>query len=106
MYQTHVSGTRRTFLRAAAAGALTASAGPLLAACDDGTAALTATDHFGGAGAHPLDVVVFNGGFGDDYAKEHEAMFAKRFPGTKVTHTSTKKVRDDLTPRFADGTPP
>lgn len=82
------------------------SAVPLLGACDNGSGTGAAADYFGGAGAQPLDVVIFNGGFGEDYAKAHEAMFVQRFPGTKVTHTATKTIHDDLQPRFAAGTPP
>ncbi|MEV4641475.1 N-acetylglucosamine/diacetylchitobiose ABC transporter substrate-binding protein [Actinoplanes sp. NPDC049548] len=97
---------RRTLLRAAAGGAFAASAYPLLAGCDNGSGAAAAADYFGEPAARPLDVVIFNGGFGEDYAKAHEAMFVERHPGAKVKHTATKTIRDDLDPRFLHGTPP
>ena len=74
--------SRRLFLQRAAVGTLMASGGAtLLAGCasgggdDDaggGGAEKTADNPFGVKKADPLDVVIFKGGYGDDYAKAHE----------------------------------
>ncbi|MBH5337477.1 carbohydrate ABC transporter, N-acetylglucosamine/diacetylchitobiose-binding protein [Streptomyces pactum] len=55
-----------------------------------------------------LDVVIFDGGFGDAYAKDAEKEFEKRYPKTagKIKHTATQKIQTTLQPRFNGGTPP
>ncbi|MET8330767.1 N-acetylglucosamine/diacetylchitobiose ABC transporter substrate-binding protein [Streptomyces sp. NPDC005181] len=52
-----------------------------------------------------LDVVVFKGGYGDDYAKAWEALFDKKW-GTKTTHLGTQEITGKLQPRFNGGNPP
>lgn len=78
---------RRTFIRSAAAiGLGEAASSSILAACATGggdsasspassSPALTtdAADPFGAQASAPLDVVIFNGGFGDAYAKFTES---------------------------------
>ncbi|MEU2511062.1 N-acetylglucosamine/diacetylchitobiose ABC transporter substrate-binding protein [Streptomyces syringium] len=54
----------------------------------------------------PLDVVIFDGGFGQQYAKDAEAEYGKAFPGSKVSHSATQKIQSTLQPRFNGGTPP
>ncbi|WP_117208204.1 N-acetylglucosamine/diacetylchitobiose ABC transporter substrate-binding protein [Allorhizocola rhizosphaerae] len=54
----------------------------------------------------PLEVVIFNGGFGEDYAKAHQAMFKENFPKVTITHTAVTEIGKTLQPRFIDGTPP
>ncbi|WP_432011740.1 N-acetylglucosamine/diacetylchitobiose ABC transporter substrate-binding protein [Streptomyces cucumeris] len=55
-----------------------------------------------------LDVVIFDGGFGQQYAKDAENEFTKAFPKTegKVKHSATQKIQTTLQPRFNGGTPP
>ncbi|MET9296855.1 N-acetylglucosamine/diacetylchitobiose ABC transporter substrate-binding protein [Streptomyces sp. NPDC003077] len=55
-----------------------------------------------------LDVVIFDGGFGDKYAKDAAAQYVKAFPKTqgKVKITSTQKIQSTLQPRFNGGNPP
>ncbi|MEU8826552.1 N-acetylglucosamine/diacetylchitobiose ABC transporter substrate-binding protein [Streptomyces sp. NPDC048636] len=55
-----------------------------------------------------LDVVIFDGGFGQQYAKDAEAEYSKTFPKTagKVKHSATQKIQTTLQPRFNGGTPP
>ncbi|WP_435242065.1 N-acetylglucosamine/diacetylchitobiose ABC transporter substrate-binding protein [Streptomyces cucumeris] len=55
-----------------------------------------------------LDVVIFDGGFGQQYAKDAESEFTKAFPKTegKVKHSATQKIQTTLQPRFNGGTPP
>ncbi|MER0243705.1 N-acetylglucosamine/diacetylchitobiose ABC transporter substrate-binding protein [Streptomyces sp. HSW2009] len=55
-----------------------------------------------------LDVVIFDGGFGDEYAKAAEAQYVAAYPKTdgKIKHTATQKIQARLAPRFNGGTPP
>ncbi|MGO4747946.1 N-acetylglucosamine/diacetylchitobiose ABC transporter substrate-binding protein [Streptomyces sp. 2MCAF27] len=55
-----------------------------------------------------LDVVIFDGGFGQKYAKDAEAEYEKAYPKTagKVKHSATQKIQTVLQPRFNGGTPP
>ncbi|WP_282700321.1 N-acetylglucosamine/diacetylchitobiose ABC transporter substrate-binding protein [Streptomyces sp. CC219B] len=52
-----------------------------------------------------LDVVIFKGGYGDDYAKAWEASFEKKW-GVTSTHTGTQEITGKLQPRFNAGNPP
>ncbi|GAB3939923.1 hypothetical protein GCM10027614_22800 [Micromonospora vulcania] len=54
----------------------------------------------------PLEVVIFGGGFGEEYAKAHEAMYTEKYPKAKIKHSSTQEISKTLQPRFVDGTPP
>lgn len=108
--------TRRNLLRVGAtAGLLAVPAAGLLDACASGGGnnnnsssggTKTATNPFGVKEDAPLEVVIFNGGFGDDYAKYDEQMYNKEFPKAKVQHTATQKIQDQYQPRFAAGNPP
>jgi N-acetylglucosamine transport system substrate-binding protein len=51
-------------------------------------------------------VVVFNGGFGEAYAKAHEAMYVERYPKAQIKHSATQEIGTTLQPRFVDGSPP
>ncbi|MFE6779179.1 carbohydrate ABC transporter, N-acetylglucosamine/diacetylchitobiose-binding protein, partial [Streptomyces sp. NPDC057676] len=55
-----------------------------------------------------LDVVIFDGGFGDEYAKAAQAEYVKAYPETegKIKHAATQKIQAKLAPRFNGGTPP
>lgn len=55
-----------------------------------------------------LDVVIFDGGFGDKYAKDAQAEYIKSFPKAdgKVKLSSTQKIQSTLQPRFNGGNPP
>jgi N-acetylglucosamine transport system substrate-binding protein len=109
---------RRDILRrSAAAGLLATPAAGLLAGC-----ATSGGDDKGDAGTYqgtksaqnplgvkedaPLEVVIFNGGFGEEYAKAHEAMYREAHPKAKISHSATQEINKTLQPRFVDGTPP
>ncbi|MFV2114729.1 N-acetylglucosamine/diacetylchitobiose ABC transporter substrate-binding protein [Micromonospora sp. LOL_025] len=104
--------TRRTLLRA---GAAVAAAVPL-AGCvtagggDDGAPAAEGTksaeNPLGVPDATPLEVVVFKGGYGDDYAVHAEKLYQQRHPGATVDHKGIQKVGEALQPRFVADTPP
>jgi N-acetylglucosamine transport system substrate-binding protein len=103
--------SRRSALRAAAAGL---AALPFAAACatsgGDGGNAATGTVSSGNPlgvdpGA-PLEVDVFKGGYGDDYAKFDEGLYTKRYPKAAITHKTMQSVQEELQPRFVAGNPP
>ncbi|MEQ4305501.1 N-acetylglucosamine/diacetylchitobiose ABC transporter substrate-binding protein [Plantactinospora sp. B6F1] len=54
----------------------------------------------------PLEVVIFNGGFGEEYAKAHQAMYTAKYPKATIKHSATQEISKTLQPRFVDGTPP
>jgi len=105
------SPTRRSLLRAVGAAALAA---PVLAACatsgggDSGTAQgqVTAANPLGVAEDAPLDVVIFKGGYSDDYAKFHESLYAAKYPKAKISHAGITELQTELQPRFVAGSPP
>ncbi|RKN50577.1 N-acetylglucosamine/diacetylchitobiose ABC transporter substrate-binding protein [Micromonospora endolithica] len=109
---------RRDILRrTAAAGLLATPAAGLLAGCatgggddSDGTDAYQGTkseqNPLGVKEDAPLEVVIFSGGFGEEYAKAHEAMYTERYPKATIKHSATQEISKTLQPRFVDGTPP
>ncbi len=108
--------SRRLFLQRAAVGTLLATGGStLLAACasgggDENTggggADKTAENPFGVKAEDPLDVVIFKGGYGDDYAKFHESLYKEKFAASVIKHTGTTEITPQLQPRFNGGNPP
>ncbi|WP_432835655.1 N-acetylglucosamine/diacetylchitobiose ABC transporter substrate-binding protein [Dactylosporangium sp. CA-092794] len=94
----------------------TLAATPLLSACvtsggsDDtpaaNTAAKSADNPLGVKDDAPLEVVVFKGGYGDDYAKSAEDVYKSRHPKATVDHKGIQKVGEALQPRFVANTPP
>ncbi|MGW7354567.1 N-acetylglucosamine/diacetylchitobiose ABC transporter substrate-binding protein [Streptomyces sp. NPDC054784] len=51
-----------------------------------------------------LEVVIFNGGFGDRYALDAEKVYSDSYG--KVTHSKTQKIRTKMQPRMVKGNPP
>jgi N-acetylglucosamine transport system substrate-binding protein len=54
----------------------------------------------------PLDVVIFKGGFGDDYAINAEKIYQANFPDAKISHQGIQRLQEQLQPRFVGGNPP
>ncbi|MGW8885974.1 N-acetylglucosamine/diacetylchitobiose ABC transporter substrate-binding protein [Streptomyces sp. NPDC055749] len=111
----HSALTRRqTLLRASAMTALAVPGASMLAACAGGNGAAapatggatSATNPFGVGKNDPLDVYVFKGGLGDDFAKAFENLYQERFPSSEISHSSGQDVTGDLQPRFNAGSPP
>lgn len=106
--------TRRAFLRRAATASLLATGGSLLTACatagsgdtKDSGGAKTAENPFGVRPDAPLDVVIFKGGYGDEYATFHESLYQKKFPQAKISHKGITDIAQQLQPRFNGGNPP
>jgi N-acetylglucosamine transport system substrate-binding protein len=109
---------RRDLLRrTATAGVLATPAAGLLSGCalgggkddkssDDSRGPKSEQNPFGVKEDRPLEVVIFNGGFGEDYAKAHEAMYKEKYPKAEIKHSATQEISKTLQPRFVDGTPP
>ncbi|MEU7746355.1 N-acetylglucosamine/diacetylchitobiose ABC transporter substrate-binding protein [Nonomuraea sp. NPDC049158] len=106
--------TRRELLRSAAlipvAGALAACATPASKPAASSSAAPVATsaaNPFGVSDSKPLEVWIFDGGFGQDYAKNiHQPLFKSKYPKVEIKHNATKEITKVLQPRFAGGNPP
>ncbi|RAO37282.1 hypothetical protein PSN13_01263 [Micromonospora saelicesensis] len=109
---------RRTVLRrAAAVGVLATPAIGLLGACatsgSDGDNEQVAggtkseKNPLGVKEDAAIEVVIFNGGYGEKYATDvHEPLYKKAFPKAEVKHQATQAVSTVLQPRFASGNPP
>jgi N-acetylglucosamine transport system substrate-binding protein len=108
---------RRTLLRNAAAVGLVALPGAaLLDACATGggssssnasSGTKSATNPLGVDPKAPLEVVIFNGGYGDKYATQvHVPLSQKAFPQADVKESSTQEISTTLQPRFNGGNPP
>ncbi len=102
--------SRRTLL-------LGAASLPFLSACvtggggDDDPAAgntgiKSADNPLGVKADAPLEVVIFKGGYGDEYAKHAGTLYTRRYPGATIDHQGLQKVGEALQPRFVAGTPP
>ncbi len=106
---------RRQFLqRLAAAGLLAVPGAGVLSACATAgggptTAAqgdVSAENPLGVAADAGLDVVIFNGGYGEDYAKVHQELYKARYPQAEITHSATTQIAQEMQPRFVAGNPP
>ena len=106
---------RRRFLqRLAAAGLLAVPGAGVLSSCatsgGGGSTAVqgdvSAENPLGVAVDAGLDVVIFNGGYGEEYAKFHQELYKKRYPEAEVTHTATTQIAQEMQPRFVAGNPP
>ena len=107
--------SRRTFLRGAGLAAVAVAGSNLLAACasggggdGDGGGGAEKTDDnpFGVQASDALAVVIFNGGYGDDYAKFHEGLYNDRFADASIDHKAITDIRQQMQPLFNAGTPP
>lgn len=109
---------RRTLLRrAAAVGVLATPAIGLLGACATSGSDKENEQVAGGTKSEknplgvkedaPIEVIIFNGGYGEKYATDvHEPLYKKAFPKAEVKHQATQAVSTVLQPRFASGNPP
>ncbi|WP_202551507.1 N-acetylglucosamine/diacetylchitobiose ABC transporter substrate-binding protein [Streptomyces sp. SID8352] len=53
-----------------------------------------------------LDFVLFDGGFGKEYAEDAIKVYKKAYPKATVKFTPTQKIQSTLQPRFNGGNPP
>ncbi|MEU5874537.1 N-acetylglucosamine/diacetylchitobiose ABC transporter substrate-binding protein [Glycomyces sp. NPDC047369] len=101
---------RRNLLGATAAGLAASSLGACATSgSDDDAEEVTVGDDaenpFGVDGSAPLDVVIFDGGFGNEYAVAHQAIYNEAFPDAEITHLATQAIAETQQPRFAEGKP-
>lgn len=55
----------------------------------------------------PLDVVIFKGGYGDDYAiNVNETLYGQLYPDAEITYTGTQRLMEQYQARVVDGNPP
>ncbi|MFF5075958.1 N-acetylglucosamine/diacetylchitobiose ABC transporter substrate-binding protein [Actinoplanes sp. NPDC000266] len=73
---------------------------------DDAKGSVSANNPLGVKDDAPLEVVIFNGGFGEEYAKAHEAMYKELHPKAEIKHSATQQIAETLQPRFVAGDPP
>lgn len=110
--------SRRIFLQRAGLATMAVAGGSsFLAACasggdggDDkvngGGAEKSADNPFGVQATAPLSVVIFKGGYGDDYAKFHESLYTDQFKDAKLSHKGITDIRQQMQPLFNGGNPP
>lgn len=109
---------RRTLLRGAlGVGAAIGLAGCATSGSSGGAAAPTpassgstgaadAANPLGVKAETPVEVVIFDGGYGHDYAQQDALLYTGKYAAAKVTVTPTQQIQQTLQPRFAGGTPP
>lgn len=57
--------------------------------------------------AAPLDVVIFKGGYGDDYAiNVNETLYSELYPEAEISYTGTQRLMEQYQARVVDGNPP
>lgn len=56
--------------------------------------------------AAPLDVVIFAGGFGDNYALNVNEMYNALYPEAAIEYIGTQRLGPQYQPRFVAGNPP
>ncbi len=105
--------TRRAFIQRATLASLAVGAPGALAACassgggdDTFEGEKSSSNPFGVQADAPLDVVIFKGGYGDDYAKFDEQLYSAQFPDAKISHAGITDIKQQLQPRFNAGDPP
>jgi len=76
------------------------------AAVAEGGGEVSDENPFGVDASAPVDVVIFNGGFGDQYGKDAGTKYAELYPEADVKVSSTVNIQPDLQPRFIGGNPP
>ncbi|WP_069169369.1 N-acetylglucosamine/diacetylchitobiose ABC transporter substrate-binding protein [Streptomyces griseus] len=109
-------GRRDVIKRSAALGLIAVPTMSFLSACASGDSGgddkvekgtKSAKNPLGVNETAGLEVVIFNGGFGEQYAIDAEKKYNEAFPkAPKVKHAATEKIQSQLQPRFNGGTPP
>ncbi|HIV59279.1 MAG TPA: N-acetylglucosamine/diacetylchitobiose ABC transporter substrate-binding protein [Candidatus Stackebrandtia faecavium] len=110
--------TRRRVLQGTALGAAAIPGAAFLSSCatsgtgDDGAEVSNSGDAenpFGVDPETPIEVVIFDGGFGSKYADDkqgHLSLYAEKFPDAETTLRSETDISATMQPRFTDQEPP
>ncbi|MFG3339225.1 N-acetylglucosamine/diacetylchitobiose ABC transporter substrate-binding protein [Glycomyces sp. NPDC048151] len=106
----HPMFNRRNLFGATAAGLAASSLGACATSGgddegDEVTVGEDAENPFGVDPKAPLNVVIFDGGFGQDYAIAHQEIYNRAFPDAEVEHLATQAIAETQQPRFAEGKP-
>jgi N-acetylglucosamine transport system substrate-binding protein len=108
-------GRRDLIKRSAALGLVATPGMGLLSACassgGDGQSKAeqgkkTARNPLGVNDSAGMEFVLFDGGFGKEYAEDAVKLYEHDFPKAKVKFSATLKIQSTLQPRFNQGTPP
>lgn len=110
---------RRTLLRAVSAAGLLTPLGMSLTSCaasgsgpeETSSAGNTAAsgdpkNPFGLAADSTVDAVIFDGGYGTDYASFAATILQREHDGVTVNVSGTTQIAQELQPRFVGGNPP
>ena len=55
----------------------------------------------------PLDVVIFKGGYGDEYAiNVNDNLYGELYPNAEITYAGTQRLQEQYQARVVDGNPP
>jgi N-acetylglucosamine transport system substrate-binding protein len=55
----------------------------------------------------PLDIVIFRGGYGDDYAiYVKDEMYSRDFPNAEIEYIGTQRLQEQFQARVVEGNPP
>jgi N-acetylglucosamine transport system substrate-binding protein len=104
--------------RSAALGLVAIPSAGLLSACasSGGSTSSTPTTQAGGSAdpknpfgvkdSDPLDIVIFDGGYGHDYATALGKLYETKHAGAKSSVLPTQDITGKLQPRFNAGSPP
>jgi N-acetylglucosamine transport system substrate-binding protein len=107
--------SRRNFLRGTlATGALVLPGSSALVGCatsgggqESTEGEKSAENPLGVPTDSPLEIYIFNGGFGDKYATDvHEPIYKKTYPKAKINHKAEVDIAAALQSRFVGGNPP
>ncbi|MYW17569.1 carbohydrate ABC transporter, N-acetylglucosamine/diacetylchitobiose-binding protein, partial [Streptomyces sp. SID2955] len=108
-------GRRDLIKRSAALGLVATPAMGLLSACassgGDGqekakTGKKSAKNPLGVNDTAKMEFVLFDGGFGKEYAEDAVKIYQNAFPKATVKFSATQKIQSTLQPRFNQGNPP
>ncbi|MGP2438347.1 N-acetylglucosamine/diacetylchitobiose ABC transporter substrate-binding protein [Streptomyces sp. JW3] len=109
-------GRRDLIKRSAALGLIAVPTMSFLSACASGggggdqdkaaAGEKTAKNPLGVNNSAQLEFVLFDGGFGKEYAEDAVKIYEKNFPDATVKFSATQKIQSTLQPRFNQGTPP
>ena len=97
---------RQMVQRGAALGLSAPVIAGLLGAAPRSVRAQDADNPLGVDPTAPLDVVIFKGGFGDDYALNVNEMYTRQFPDAQIEYIGTQRLGPQFQPRFVSGDPP
>ncbi|MDF5754764.1 N-acetylglucosamine/diacetylchitobiose ABC transporter substrate-binding protein [Spongiactinospora sp. TRM90649] len=90
----------------ALAGCATSGGGSRPTAAASPTGAVDPANPFAVASDAPVEVIVFDGGYGQAYIKLPVDLYKTKHPAAKITQTATQQIQQTLQPRFVAKNPP